>query len=55
MPFSIDEKMVVIMPANQMMASSGLTFQKAYTWRGDAIKSPTAWMMTALRAAFGIP
>lgn len=34
--------------------SRGEHFQKAYTWRGEAIRSSTAWMMTALSAAFGI-
>lgn len=34
--------------------SRGEHFQKAYTWRGEAMRSSTAWMMTALSAAFGI-
>lgn len=46
--------MVMRTAPNQMMASMGEINQKAMTCLGEAMRSPTAWMMTAERAALGI-
>jgi hypothetical protein len=46
---------VVMTAAIQMRHSRGEIFQKPKTWRGVAMRSPTAWMMMAERPALGIP
>ena len=50
----MDEKMVTRTAAIKMKNSNGETLQNLYVCEGLAIRSRTAWMMTAERAAVGI-